>query len=235
MRGWTCWILSALAWSCAFDRMAPNVTCSALQPGRNACEDGIIASCPSGSLVYEVCEGSGAESVCGADWQVEGAFRCEPSRAQGGGGQGSEAGSGGGGGAGNVTGGAGGGSSDVKLACQWNVACLVTQTRQLRAILKDYNAADVEDVRANVVVAVGDAFGKDTWAALKGKGTCTRGHRLCFGAESLSEVNAQPRLWGAFEARESPRGGWAWAQNPPSDACVICEDKAACEWSLMCD
>lgn len=74
--------------SCSgLNRTGPSVTCADLNDGaKNACQEGIIASCKGGSVTYEVCTaGNTPEQVCGETWQTSGAFKCTQSSTGGGG------------------------------------------------------------------------------------------------------------------------------------------------------
>jgi hypothetical protein len=56
------------------NREGPSATCAELEDGKvNACRDGIIATCASGRVTYEVCDDKDA---CDASWQTEGQFQC---------------------------------------------------------------------------------------------------------------------------------------------------------------
>ena len=70
--------LACFAGCSALNREGPNVSCNELQAGAiNACKDGIIASCKSGTTVaYEVCTGSDGEKACEATWQKKTAYTC---------------------------------------------------------------------------------------------------------------------------------------------------------------
>lgn len=85
------------------NREGPNVTCADLNDGAvNACQEGIIATCRSGTVSWKVCDDKDA---CDATWQQPGGFRCSESDpvpsgsgGTGGGGTGGTGGSGGTGG-----------------------------------------------------------------------------------------------------------------------------------------
>jgi hypothetical protein len=66
---------STLLVSCSLlNRTGPDVSCADLQNGAiNACKDGIIASCISGQVTYQVCTDS---SDCDQSWQTPGAYVC---------------------------------------------------------------------------------------------------------------------------------------------------------------
>lgn len=77
----------ALSACSAFNREGPLVTCADLEGGaKNACKEGIIASCKNGKgVTYEVCRGAEGEGTCEASWQKQGAYKCEePSSSTGG-------------------------------------------------------------------------------------------------------------------------------------------------------
>lgn len=61
--------------SCSLaNRRGPDTTCAALSDGKiNDCGEGILASCVSGAVEYEVCDD---KNVCEADWQLPGQYRC---------------------------------------------------------------------------------------------------------------------------------------------------------------
>jgi hypothetical protein len=67
------WLLLVAACSLS-NREGPDVSCKDLGSGtKNACAEGIIASCESSKVTYRVCDDNDA---CEATWQQEGAFRC---------------------------------------------------------------------------------------------------------------------------------------------------------------
>lgn len=72
-------LAAALAGCSLNNRTGPDVTCADLG-NRNACTEGIIASCVDGSVAYEVCTQDdrdvAAEDWCHGSWQVEGAYSC---------------------------------------------------------------------------------------------------------------------------------------------------------------
>jgi hypothetical protein len=71
--------LCAAAATCSTsNHEGPDVTCQDLECGRrNACLDGIIASCLDGKTVkFHVCLGN-ADDICDEDWQIDGQFRCD--------------------------------------------------------------------------------------------------------------------------------------------------------------
>ena len=69
----------ALAPGCSLDnREGPDVTCPQLACGKkNACKDGIIAACPDGVTVEWIVCPSQSKELCQAEWQIEGAYRCD--------------------------------------------------------------------------------------------------------------------------------------------------------------
>ena len=71
-------LLVAVAHCSLQNQDGPDVSCQDLQCGRiNACSEGIIAQCADGQTVlYHVCFSSD-DSVCEADWQVPGQYRCD--------------------------------------------------------------------------------------------------------------------------------------------------------------
>jgi len=71
-------LLVALAHCSLQNQDGPDVSCADLQCGRiNACSEGIIAQCADGQAVrYHVCSSSD-DTVCEADWQVPGEYRCD--------------------------------------------------------------------------------------------------------------------------------------------------------------
>lgn len=68
------------------NREGPDETCAELGNGaKNACRDGIIASCLDGKTVqYNVCtnevEGTKPSDLCSASWQVPGQYSCDRSQ-----------------------------------------------------------------------------------------------------------------------------------------------------------
>jgi hypothetical protein len=71
-------LLAALVPACSGENQeGPLVTCADLQCGRiNACQEGIIAQCSDGVTVrYHAC--SSEKTLCEAEWQVPGQYRCE--------------------------------------------------------------------------------------------------------------------------------------------------------------
>ncbi len=67
--------LAVLTACSLLNREGPDVTCADLKNGaQNACADGIVATCASGAVRFEVCS---AKSACDASWQTPGRFRCE--------------------------------------------------------------------------------------------------------------------------------------------------------------
>jgi len=76
------------------NREGPDVTCADLNDGAfNACEQGIIATCSGGAVMWRVCEDD--PDVCDAPWQVTGDYSCEPPFVEGSGGSGGSGGNGG--------------------------------------------------------------------------------------------------------------------------------------------
>jgi len=70
-------LLAALAVTgCSvLNREGPAVTCAELRYGLlNACEEGIIASCLHGKVVYTLCDAD----ACQESFQQPGAYRCAP-------------------------------------------------------------------------------------------------------------------------------------------------------------
>jgi cysteine-rich repeat protein len=66
--------LGSLGGCSELNREGPLVSCEQLGGGRlNACQDGIIATCESGEVRYQVCPDAKA---CEASWQSGGAYRC---------------------------------------------------------------------------------------------------------------------------------------------------------------
>lgn len=107
-------LLGLVALACSTqNREGPDVSCGDLDNGGiNACQQGIIATCSSGSVKYQVCDD---DSACDAAWQDKGKFRCQQadpvpgldggSSGSGGmGGSGGTSGSGGSGGSGGTAG-----------------------------------------------------------------------------------------------------------------------------------
>lgn len=69
--------LVLLAGCSIFNREGPSATCVDLGNGAtNACSNGIIATCASGTVTYRVCD---AENACEQGWQTEGQYRCDQS------------------------------------------------------------------------------------------------------------------------------------------------------------
>ena len=68
-------LLLVLATACSLaNREGPEATCADLESGAvNACQEGIIATCKSATMRYEVCDDKAA---CSAAWQEPGKFRC---------------------------------------------------------------------------------------------------------------------------------------------------------------
>lgn len=68
--------LVLLAGACSLlNRDGPDASCADLQNGAtNACADGIIATCSSGTVSYKVCD---EKSACSAPWQTSGRYRCK--------------------------------------------------------------------------------------------------------------------------------------------------------------
>jgi hypothetical protein len=94
-------LLGVLACS-VLNREGPDVTCADLGDGaRNACAEGIIATCSAGEVRWHVCDD---KKACEQTWQIDGQFRCADSEsvpgAGGGGGSGAIGGSGASGGTG---------------------------------------------------------------------------------------------------------------------------------------
>lgn len=71
-------IIAVMASCSIFNREGPHVTCADLDGGlRNACKNGIIASCSDGATVTAtVCDDS---TTCDNNWQTTGAYRCSQS------------------------------------------------------------------------------------------------------------------------------------------------------------
>jgi len=56
------------------NREGPSVTCGSLGDGaKNACQEGIIATCRSSTVNYQACDD---QSSCSATWQLAGRYRC---------------------------------------------------------------------------------------------------------------------------------------------------------------
>jgi len=109
MRTWLVVIGLALVGCSLANREGVDASCEDLQLGAiNACGEGIITSCKSGTVLYEVC---GAKDACEQSWQEPGAYRCDesdplPDLIAGGGSTGGSGGSGG------TTGSSGGGANE---------------------------------------------------------------------------------------------------------------------------
>jgi hypothetical protein len=69
-------VASAVPACSGSNQEGPLVTCEDLQCGRiNACAEGIIAQCADGLTVrYHAC--SSDATLCEADWQIPGQYRC---------------------------------------------------------------------------------------------------------------------------------------------------------------
>lgn len=116
-------LLLALATACSvLNRDGPDATCANLDDGaKNACADGIIATCTAGEVRWHVCDD---EKACEQAWQVEGQYRCAdsdpfpngvPTGGSGGGGAGGTGAVAGNGGTGAVPG-SGGGTGGMSAA-----------------------------------------------------------------------------------------------------------------------
>jgi len=100
-------LLAAVAACSVLNREGPDVTCTDLDNGaKNACSDGIIATCAAGEVRWQVCD---ARDACEQSWQVDGRFRCADSDPVPGGAGGS------GGSGGTATGGSGGSAPAVAV------------------------------------------------------------------------------------------------------------------------
>lgn len=110
--------LGVLACS-VLNREGPDVTCADLGDGtRNACAEGIIATCSAGEVRWHVCDD---KKACEQTWQIDGQYRCSDTDLIPGptGGAGGSAGSGATGGLGTggstATGGTGGVAAAVAV------------------------------------------------------------------------------------------------------------------------
>lgn len=94
-------LLLGVAACSVLNRDGPDVTCADLGGGsKNACADGIVATCSGGTVRWRVCDD---KSACEQRWQVAGLFRCSesdpvPELSAGSGGSGGSGASGGSGG-----------------------------------------------------------------------------------------------------------------------------------------
>jgi len=126
-------VLLGLGVACSvLNREGPDVTCADLDNGvKNACQEGIIASCVNGSMQYEVCD---SKEACGESWQTPDHYQCDQSATGGSGGIGGtsgSAGTSGSGGTGAVSGngGAGGiGGTGGSGGCNPAGPCVIATT-----------------------------------------------------------------------------------------------------------
>ncbi len=128
-RSWALLLLGAVSACSVLNREGPDVSCSDLDNGgKNACQDGIIATCVNGTVKYEVCD---SKDACGESWQVAYHYQCDQSGSGGSGGTSGIGGTSGSGGTGAVSGNGGTGAvggTGGSAGCDPSGPCVIATT-----------------------------------------------------------------------------------------------------------